>query len=138
MQADKGDPRSYEVIGAAMEVHSVLGAGFLEAVNHEALAREFEHRAVPFRREAAIPIQYKGRPLNCTYRADFLCFFTLLVEIKALARLLGVEDAQLLNYLKASGLPNGLPINFGAPRLDYKRLIFTPTHLRPSASSVEP
>ena len=116
-----------------MEVHCTLGHGFLEAVYHEALAREFTERDIPNRREVPIPIAYKGRPLTCAYRADFLCF-DLLVEIKALGRLSGVEDAQVLNYLKAKGLTIGLLINFGAPKLEYKRLILTP-HLRPSASS---
>ena len=119
------DPRTHAVIGAAMEVHRVLGCGFLEAVYHSALAREFAIRDIPFVREMPLPISYKGVALECGYRVDFVAFEEVLVEIKAISKLSGLEDAQMLNYLKASPLNVGLLINFGATALDFKRLIHT-------------
>lgn len=137
MDADKGEPRTYAIIGAAMEVHGALGHGFLEAVYHAALAIEFERQALPFLREAPLTISYKGHALPCGYRADFLCFGTIIVELKALARLSSVEIAQVLNYLKASSATHALLLKFGAPRLEYKRLILSDSHLRTSASSAD-
>ena len=131
MGAGNRDPQTYAVIGAAMEVHGELGHGFLEAVYQEALAVELGRRGIPFRKEVALEIQYKGRRLACSYKADFICYERVLVETKALGRLTGIEEAQVINYLKATGLERALLINFGAERLDYKRLIFT--HRRPPA-----
>ena len=80
-----------------MEVHRQLGCGFLEAVYQEALALELATRSVPHRREVDLPVYYKGQRLNTSYRADFFCYDSVIVELKALARLSGTEEAQILN-----------------------------------------
>jgi GxxExxY protein len=123
MQTEKRDPRTYAIIGAAMEVHRELGCGFLEAVYQQALAAELILQNVPAQREVLLQVQYKGALLDATYRVDFVCFDEILVEVKALARLSSIEEAQLLNYLKATGMELGLLLNFGAESLEYKRLI---------------
>lgn len=118
------DPQTYAIIGAAMEVHKQLGPGFLERVYQEAAVVEYQLRNIPFEREQPLVVRYKGVVLPCHYQPDFVCFGEIIVEYKALDRLTGIEEAQLLNYLKATGLRRGLLINFGAPRLEYKRLVF--------------
>jgi len=125
MSTDERDPRTYAIIGAAMEVYNTLGCGFLEAVYQEALALELAARAVPFRREVALPVSYKGQVLDTAYRADFICFDSVIVEIKALDRIGGIEHAQVLNYLKATGLEVGLVVNFGEQSLKWDRLAFS-------------
>jgi GxxExxY protein len=120
---EKGDDRTYAIIGAAMEVHRGLGPGFLEAVYQEALALELADRAIPFEREVELAIAYKGRTLKISYRADFICYGDILIELKALAHLGPVEEAQILNYLKATGIEVGLLINFCAPSLEYRRFV---------------
>jgi GxxExxY protein len=121
---EERDPRTYAIIGAAMEIHRQLGHGFLEAVYQEAAVIEFPLQQIPFEREVALPIRYKNILLPVHYRADFVCFSEIIVEFKALSRLSTVEEAQLLNYLKATGLKRGLLINFGASSLQYKRLVW--------------
>ena len=116
------DPRTYAIIGAAMEVHRRLGCGFLEAVYQEALSIEFAECSIPFLREVQLPISYRSQLLKTEYRADFICFEAVIVEVKAISRLGGVEEAQVLNYLRATGKEVGLLLNFGAVSLEYKRL----------------
>ena len=125
-----GDEQSFVIIGAAMSVHRELGHGFLEAVYQEALAVEFMKCAVPFAREVELPIRYRGQRLNTGYRADFLCFDEVIVEVKALERLTTREESQVINYLKASGRARGLLLNFGGRSLEHKRLVWTHSPVR--------
>ena len=117
------DPRTYTIIGVAMEVHRELGPGFLEPVYHEALKVEFPRQQVAFLHEVDLPIFYKGRQLPTIYRADFICFGEVIVEIKALKALSGIEEAQAINYLKATGKEVALILNFGTESLQYIRLV---------------
>ncbi len=116
--------RTYKIIGAAMEVHKELGCGFLEAVYQEALGREFALQGIPFSSQPIVKILYRGEPLTKTYQPDFVCFGEVVVEIKAISSLSGIEEAQLINYLKATGLKVGLLLNFGAKSLEHKRFVY--------------
>jgi len=111
-----------EIIGAAMEVHRTLGNGFLESVYEEALAIEFDLRKVRYERQKGIDVFYKGR-LAKQFVCDFLVGGKVLVELKAIRAITGVEEAQVLNYLRATGFEIGLLINFGEQSLKYKRLV---------------
>jgi GxxExxY protein len=128
---NRPDPRKRDIIGAAIEVHSTLGSGYLERVYHEALALELKGLGIPFRSEVEVPIWYKGIPLGVGYRADLLCFGDLLVELKAQESIGRVDAAQVINYLKAGRIPVGLLLNFGEPILRIKRFA-GPEHFRPS------
>src|SRR6188474_3503365 len=121
---EERDPQTYAIIGAAMEIHRQLGHGFLEAVYQDAAVIEFPLKQIPFEKEVALPVKYKNILLPIQYRADFVCFSEIIVEFKALSKLSTVEEAQLLNYLKATGMQRGLLINFGAPSLQCKRLVW--------------
>jgi GxxExxY protein len=136
MNADsKNDPETYAILGAAMEVHRELGSGFLEGVYQDALEIEFKERGIPFAREHPVPVAYRGQALGTPYRADFLCYGSVIVELKAIKALSDIESAQVLHYLKATGFERALLINFATQRLDYKRFIQSENHLRQSASS---
>jgi len=112
-----------EIIGACYEVHNNLGPGFLESVYHEALALEFQERGVLYLPDATLNIWYKEKKLEKFFTADFICYDSIIVEIKALSTLAPEHSAQVLNYLKATDLELGLLINFGSPRVQVKRLI---------------
>ena len=113
---------SYDIIGAAIEVHRQLGCGFTEPVYQEALAEELSMRKIPFEREKVFTVTYKGKPLPKEFRADFVCFNQIIVELKAVTEFAEEHYAQVYNYLKASGLQLGLLINFGKTLLEYKRI----------------
>ncbi|MBU0639006.1 MAG: GxxExxY protein [Planctomycetes bacterium] len=133
--SDKQDPRTYAIIGAALGVHRQLGSGFLEAVYQEALGIEFQSRGITHCREVQLPVLYKGQRLTCDYRADFVCSDSVIVELKAVNELSGAHEAQVINYLKATGLEVGLLINFGAASLQYKRFVLSSS--AQSAKSVD-
>jgi GxxExxY protein len=115
----------YAIIGSAIYVHKELGPGFLEAVYHEALQVELTSRGIPYVSKKMILIKFKGHYLRKRYEADFICYDKILVEIKAQSILTSVDEAQLINYLKASGIKVGVLINFGSfPRLEWKRFIY--------------
>jgi len=113
----------YKIIGACMNVHKELGPGFLEAVYQESLTIEFLDQGIPFEKEQEIRIFYKDKLLEKCYKADFLCFGQIIVELKALSELSNDHISQLLNYLKATKLRVGLLVNFRSLSLKYKRLI---------------
>ena len=113
---------SYNIIGAAMDVHKELGCGFTEPVYQEAFEKELLCRRIPFEREKTFKVYYKGFELSKRFIPDFFCYGKIIVELKAVSELNGEHHAQVYNYLKASSLPLGLLINFGKTSLDYKRI----------------
>ena len=112
----------FNIIGAAMEVHSVLGAGFLESVYEEAMVIESMRRNIPHETQVRLPVYYKGERLNKEFAADYLGYGKIIAEFKCISKLTNIEEAQLINYLKATGLKVGLLINFGSHgKLEWKR-----------------
>ena len=108
-----GHPASESVIAAAIEVHRTLGPGLLESVYQGCLAYELLQRGVRFRREVAIPVQYKGVSIECGYRADLLVEDDLIVEVKSVEALQPIHTAQVLTHLKLTGARQALLLNFG-------------------------
>jgi GxxExxY protein len=106
-----------QITGAAIEVHKQLGPGLLESAYHVCLAHELRLREIRFSQEVALPVTYKGKRLDCGYRADFIVNDKVVVELKAIEKLEPIHEAQLLTYLKLSGCKVGLLINFNVPIL---------------------
>jgi GxxExxY protein len=106
-----------------MEVHRQLGCGFLEPIYQEAFAVELVNRQIPFTSELRFRISYKQRQLEKYYRPDFVCFDSVIVELKAVARLTRLEESQIINYLKITGYGTGLLINFGGRSLEQRRFV---------------
>lgn len=104
---------SYSIVGAAMKVYNTLGAGFLEAVYQEALELELKKQGIPYEREKELTISYDGIVLSQTYKADFVCYGSIIVELKAVANLDDSHRSQVYNYLKATGYKLGILFNFG-------------------------
>ena len=113
---------SYNIVGAAMEVHGILGCGFTEPVYQQALEHEFKLRNIPYEREKVFTINYKGITLEKTLRVDFVCYGKIIVELKAVSSLVNEHYSQIYNYLKATGMKLGLLFNFGEASLDPKRI----------------
>jgi len=113
----------FKIVGACMAVHNELGSAFLEPVYQEALALEFQKLNIPFSKEHRLDIYYKEALLDRRYYADFLCYNQIIVELKACKALNDQHTAQALNYLSALKLNLALIVNFGAPRLQWKRVI---------------
>ena len=122
---------AYAIVGAAMEVHKDKGFGFLEAVYQECMEMELAAQGIPAAPLQEMPIFYKGRKLKKTYIADFVAYGKIIVELKALDKLTSREEAQVLNYLKASGFEVGILINFGGPSLEFKRIVKTERSAEP-------
>jgi GxxExxY protein len=123
---------SFAIIGAAMEVHTILGSGFLEAVYQTALEKELKLREIPFRHKVSLPVSYKGGLVG-EYEADLVVDEKIIVEIKSISRLNSVHEAQAIHYLAATGLQLALLVNFGASSLEYRRVIKSEKQTKKSA-----
>ena len=115
---------THAILGACFEVYNELGCGFLEPVYQECLELELRARNIPFEAQRPLRVCYKGEQISRSYMADFVCFDGVIVEIKAIAQLLGEHRAQVLNYLHATSLDVALLVNFGHyPKLEYERFV---------------
>jgi GxxExxY protein len=117
------EDETYQIIGAAQEVHKELGSGFLEVIYQDALEIEFQNRSIDFKREYPLPVYYKDKKLSRTFYIDFLCFDKIVIETKATKNLVDEFYAQVIHYLKATQFKLGLLINFGETGLKVKRII---------------
>jgi GxxExxY protein len=122
---------SYAIMGACFEVYKEKGCGFNEAVFQECLEIEFTLREIPARAQVDFPLTYKGRLLTSRFKADFVCYEKIILELKAVSELVDAHRAQVLNYLNASGFELGLLVNFGAyPKVEHERLALTEKSFR--------
>ncbi len=118
------EEESYRILGACFEVYKDKGCGFLEAVYQECLEIEFELQAIPFLPQSKLKLSYKGRVLKQECQPDFVCFETIILEIKAVSNLANEHRAQVHNDLKATGLKLGSLVNFGHyPKVEYERIV---------------
>jgi len=114
----------YQIQGAVFEVYREMGCGFLEAVYQECLERELKLRNIPFVAQPTLKLEYKGEPLYQIYKPDLICYDSIIVELKAISATSGEHQAQILNYLKATGMKLGLLVNFGCyPKATVERLV---------------
>lgn len=114
----------YAIQGAVFEVYREMGCGFLEAVYQECLEKEMAIRSIPFVSQQELKLNYKGEPLRQTYKPDIICYGNIVVELKALSSTTGEQKAQVLNYLKATGMRLGLLVNFGChPKATVERIV---------------
>ncbi|SEA69014.1 GxxExxY protein [Psychroflexus halocasei] len=117
---------SYKIIGCCMTVHNELGAGFLEAVYEEALEKEFQRQQIPYQKQVKLDLYYQGQKLQKKYRADFICYDKIILELKVVQNIPLAFYKQLRNYLKATNLELGMLINFESSSLTYKRILNKP------------
>jgi GxxExxY protein len=120
------EQETYKIIGACMQVHQKLGNGFLESVYQEALEKVFEKQQIPYFRHKLLYILFDGKPLSKFFVADFVCYNSIILEIKAAVFIHPENSKQVINYLKATDFKVGLLINFGQSSLQWKRFIHTP------------
>jgi len=114
----------FSIVGACFEVYNSMGCGFLEPVYQECLKIEMEDQKIPHEEQKELKIAYKKRKLRKTYKADFICFGKIIIELKTVSALTDEHRAQLLNYLNATGMKLGLLVNFGHyPKLEYERIV---------------
>ena len=117
---------SYALMGACFHVYKAMGCGFLENVYHECLEIEFEEQGIPFESYKELKLCYRNKQLNQTYRPDFVCYDKIIIEIKAVSNLVDEHEAQIINYLNATGFKLGILVNFGHyPKLEHKRFVLT-------------
>jgi len=114
---------SFKIIGACMKVHRTLGPGFLEAVYEEALEKEFKNEKIPFEKQIKLNVFYGDEKLKKYYKADFICYNKIILEIKSVGFMPQTFQMQLKNYLVATKMELGMLINFGTTSLTYKRII---------------
>jgi GxxExxY protein len=136
------DAETGAILGVAFDVHFKMGRGFLEPIYRECMAIEFRRREIPYVREVAMPVYYDGILLPLHFRADFVCYGSVVVEVKALPNLTAREEAQLMNYLRAARMQRGLILNFGSDRLQLRRRVWNlaadPLKLPPSVAVAVP
>jgi GxxExxY protein len=120
------EKESYKIRGAVFEVYRQIGCGFLESVYQDCLSREFRYQKVPFDSQKILRLYYRGELIEPVFVADFVCFDKIIVELKAISAITPIHEAQVMNYLKMTGMQLGLLVNFGShPKATVKRIVNT-------------